>query len=182
MKFMRPLAVEKRQNDNTAAAAAAPRVSRSVGHSVNQSTSHHHPSLETIFINKIHNHQSFEPIMHPGGWCTYRCRVPGERARSHRQRRAGRIYRSTILHERIKQQEQHKPNESPQRQNPTQPTSTRASSSKWQCQRKGGAPNHSHINLPPDSRKVSNRIDGATRAKHRSEEGGARCATKVNAD
>ena len=103
MEFMRPLAVEKRQNDNTAAAAAPPppRVSRSVGHSVNQSTSHHHPSLETIFINKIHNHQSFEPIMHPGGWCTYRCRVPGERARSHRQRRAGRIYRSTILHERI---------------------------------------------------------------------------------
>ena len=39
--------------------------------------------------------------MHPGGWCTYLCRVPGERARSHRQRRAGRIYRSTILHERI---------------------------------------------------------------------------------
>ena len=41
--------------------------------------------------------------MHPGGWRTYRRspRVLGERARSHRQRRAGRIYRSTILHERI---------------------------------------------------------------------------------
>ena len=40
--------------------------------------------------------------MHPGGWCTYSCRVPGERARSHRQRRAAaRIYRSTKLHERI---------------------------------------------------------------------------------
>ena len=39
--------------------------------------------------------------MHPGGWCTYLRRVPGERARSHRHRRAGRIYRSTILHERI---------------------------------------------------------------------------------
>ena len=76
------------------------------------------------------------------------------------------------------QQEQHKPNESPRRKKPTQPTSTRASSSKWQCQRKGGAPNHSHINLPPDSRKVSNRIDDATSAKPRSEEGGARCAMK----
>ena len=55
--------------------------------------------------------------MHPRGWSTYAsCRVPGERARSHRHRRAGRIYRSTILHERIKQQEQHKPNESHQRQ------------------------------------------------------------------
>ena len=55
--------------------------------------------------------------MHPGGWCTYRCLVPGQRARSHRQRRVVvRIYRSTILHERIKQQEQHKPNESHQRQ------------------------------------------------------------------
>ena len=55
--------------------------------------------------------------MHPRGWCTYAsCRVPGERARSHRQRRVVRIYRSTILHERIKQQEQHKPNESHQRQ------------------------------------------------------------------
>ena len=39
--------------------------------------------------------------MHPGGWCTYICRVPGERARSHRQVRAQQIYRSTILHERI---------------------------------------------------------------------------------
>ena len=153
--------MEKRQNDNTAAAAAAPpppRVSRSVGHSVNQSTSHHHPSLETIFINKIHNHQSFEPIMHPGGWCTYICTVLGQRARSHRQRGPVRIYRSTILHERIKQQEQHKPNESTPTTIPTQPRSTRASSSKWQCQRKGGAPNHSHIstyrNLMPQKSAI----------------------------
>ena len=50
--------------------------------------------------------------MHPDGWCTYLRFVTGERARSHLQRRARRIYRSTILHERIKQQEQHKPNES----------------------------------------------------------------------
>ena len=63
--------------------------------------------------------------------------------------------------------------------NPIQSTSTRASSSKWQCQRKGGAPNHSHINLPQtNARKVSNRIDDATRAKPRSEEGGARCTMK----
>ena len=149
MEFMRPLAVEKRQNDNTAAAAAAAaaRVSRSVGHSVNQSTSHHHPSLETIFINKIHNHQSFEPIMHPGGWCTYLCHVLGQRARSHRQRRALRKYRSTILHERINSKSStNQTNHTNDKQ--TQPRSTRASSSKWQFQRKGGAPNHSHTNLP----------------------------------
>ena len=81
-------------------------VSQSLGRSLSQqATHHHHPSIVTIFINNIHNHQSFEPIMHPGGWCTYRCRVPGERARSHRQRRANHMYRSTILpcilHERI---------------------------------------------------------------------------------
>ena len=174
MEFIRRLAVEKeRQNDNT---AAPPRVSQSVGRSLSQQASHHHyPNIVTIVRNKIHNHQPFEPIMHPRGWSTYVCRVPGERARSHRQRRAVRPYRSTILHERINSKKQHKPNESPQRQNPTQPTSTRASSSKWQCQRKGGAPNHSHINLPhTDARKVSNRIDDATSAKPRSEEGGGR--------
>ena len=181
---MRPLAVEKRQNNNTAAAPPPPppRVSRSVGHSVNQSTSHHHPSLETIFINKIHNHQSFEPIMHPGGWCTYLCRVPGERARSHRQRRAVRIYRSTQLHERINSKSStNQTNHTNEKT--TQPTSPRASSSKWQCQRKGGAPNHSHINLPhTDARKVSNRIDDATSAKPRSEEGGGEVCNEVNAD
>ena len=101
MEFMRPLAVEKeRQNNNTAAAS---RVSQSVGRSLSQQASHHHyPSIVTIVRNNIHNHQPFEPIMHPRGWSTYAsCRVPGERARSHRHRRAGRIYRSTILHERI---------------------------------------------------------------------------------
>ena len=89
-------------------------VTRSLSHSVTQSTSHPSPPEHcNHHQNHIHNHQSFEPIMHPRGSCTYGiCRVPGERARSHRQRRARRIYRSTILHERIKQQEQHKPNES----------------------------------------------------------------------
>ena len=100
MEFIRRLAVEKeRRNNNT---AAPPRVSQSVGRSLSQQASHHHyPSIVTIVRNNFHNHQPFEPIMHPRGWCTYICRVPGERARSHRQRRAGRIYRSTILHERI---------------------------------------------------------------------------------
>ena len=100
MEFTRRLAVEKeRRNNNT---AAPPRVSQSVGRSLSQQASHHHyPSIVTIVRNNIHNHQPFEPIMHPRGWCTYICRVPGERARSHRQRRAGRIYRSTILHERM---------------------------------------------------------------------------------
>ena len=100
MEVMRPLAVEKeRRNNNTAAAS---RVSQSVGRSLSQQASHHHyPSIVTIVRNNFHNHQPFEPIMHPRGWCTYRCRVPGERARSHRHRRAGRIYRSTMLHERI---------------------------------------------------------------------------------
>ena len=101
MEFMRPLAVEKeRRNNNT---AAPPRVSQSVGRSLSQQASHHHyPSIVTIVRNNINNHQPFEPIMHPRGWNTYSsCRVPGERARSHRQRRVVRIYRSTILHERI---------------------------------------------------------------------------------
>jgi hypothetical protein len=161
MEFMRPLAVGKERQKQQHS-------SRTTGQSVTQSTSHpshHYPSIVTIFINNIHNHQSFEPIMHPGGWCTYLCRVLGERARSHRQRRALRIYRSTILHERINsesstnQRNYHKDKQ-------TQPRSTRASSSKWHCQRKGGAPNHSHINLPlADARKVSNRIDDATRGE-----------------
>ena len=143
MELMRPLAVEKeRQNNNTAAAS---RVSQSVGRSLSQqATHHHHSSIVTIFINNIHNHQSFEPIMHPGGWCTYLCHVLGQRARSHRQRRALRKYRSTILHERINSKSStNQTNHTNDKQ--TQPRSTRASSSKWQCQRKGGAPNHSHI-------------------------------------
>ena len=94
------MAVEKeRQNDNT---AAPPRVSQSVSRSLSQQASHHHyPSIVTIVRNNIHNHQSFKPIMHPRGWSTYVCRVPGERARSHRHRRVARIYRSTLLHERM---------------------------------------------------------------------------------
>ena len=67
MEFMRPLAVEKRQNDNTAAAAAAaaaPRVSRSVGHSVTQTASqpsppehcNHHQKQNPTIIN--HSSQS----------------------------------------------------------------------------------------------------------------------------
>jgi hypothetical protein len=132
---------------------------------------HHTARTVTIIINNIHNHQSFEPIMHPGGWCTYAsCRVPGQRARSHRQRRALRIYRSTTLHERINSKSS-TPQMNHTNDNPIQSTSTRASSSKWQCQRKGGAPNHSHTNLPQtDARKVSNRIDDAIRAKPRSPE------------
>ena len=63
MEFMRPLAVEKeRQNDNTA--AAAPRVSRSVGHSVTQTASqpsppehcNHHQKQNPTIIN--HSSQS----------------------------------------------------------------------------------------------------------------------------
>ena len=178
MEFIRRLAVEKeRRNNNTA--APPPRVSRSVGHSVNQSTSHHHPSLETIFINKIHNHQSFEPIMHPGGWCTYLCHVLGQRARSHRQRRALRIYRSTILHERINSksstnQTNHtndKPNTAKEHSCVQQQV---AVSKKRRC-----AKPLAHINLPqPDAPKVSNRIGDAISAKPRSEEGETRCAMK----
>ena len=75
------------------------------------------------------------------------------------------------------------PHPSPRRKIPTQPTSTCASCSKWQCQSKGGAPNHSHINLrSTDARKVSNRIDDATSAKPRSEEGGGEVCNEVNAD
>ena len=40
-----------------------------------------------------------------------------------------------------------------------------------------------HVNLPlPDARKVSNRIDDATSAKPRSEEGGGEVCNEVNAD
>ena len=113
--------------------------SQSVGRSLSQQASHHHyPSIVTIVRNNIHNHQSFEPIMHPRGWCTYRvriCRVPGERARSHRHRRALRIYRSTILHQRINSRSStNQTNHT--NDNPTQQRSIRAFSSKWHCERK----------------------------------------------
>ena len=141
---------ERNKNDNT---AAPPRVSESVGRSLSQpATHHHHSSIVTIIRNNIHNHQSFEPIMHPGGWCTYLRRVPGERARSHRHRRALRIYRSTPLHQRIHNKSSTNRTNHTNDKSIHSPRSTRVSSSKWQCQRKGGALNHSHINLhPPDA-------------------------------
>ena len=95
------ISMKKRQKRQQSSNTTNWSVGRSVTQSLSQPAINHHPSVVTIISNNIYNHQSFEPIMHPGASCTYRCRVPGERARSHRQRRAVRIYRSTILHERI---------------------------------------------------------------------------------
>ena len=163
--------------------AAAPRVSHSLSHSVNQ------PPITSLpehcnHLHKQHPQSSIIRANHASRWLVY-VPLPCSRRACTKSCSAS-SYSHILLHHTARtdqQQEQHKPNESPQRQNPTQPTSTRASSSKWQCQRKGGAPNHSHINLPhTDARKVSNRIDDATSAKPRSEEGGGEVCNEVNAD
>ena len=156
--------------------------SQSVSRSVTQSTSQ--PSSLPEHCNhrqKQHPQSSTIRANHASTWLEYVRQLPCSRRACTKSSSASSWSHISLHHtaRTDQQQEQHKPNESPQRQNPIQPTSTRASSSKWQCQRKGGAPNHSHINLPhTDARKVSNRIDDATSAKPRSEEGGARCAMK----
>ena len=156
--------------------------SQSVSRSVTQSTSQ--PSSLPEHCNhrqKQHPQSSIIRANHASRWLVY-VQMPCSRRACTKSSSASSSWSHISLRHTARtdqQQEQHKPNESPQRQKPIQPTSTRASSSKWQCQRKGGAPNHSHINLPhPDARKVSNRIDDATRAKPRSEEGETRCAMK----
>ena len=179
MEFMRPLAVGKeRQNDNTA--AAAQRVSQSVGHSVTQTASQPSPP------EHCNHHQKQNPtiINHSSQSCI---QVAGVRTDAVFPESVHEVIVSVELLAYIAPPDC--TNGSTVRAAQTKritittktihPTSTRASSSKWQCQRKGGAPNHSHINLPnTDARKVNNRIDEATRAKPRSEEGGARCAMK----
>ena len=178
IEFMRPLGKEtKRQHSSTTTTT-----SQSVSQSLSHPPINHHPRIVTIFrtTSTIINHSSQSCIQVAGvrtsavfpesvhevivsvelvayiapPYCTN-----GSTARAAQTKR---ITTTT---------------------NQTQPRSTRASSSKWQCQRKGGAPNHSHINLPhTDARKVSNRIDDATRAKPRSEEGGGEVCNEVNAD
>ena len=182
MEFMRPLALweKERQNDNTAAVAL--RVSQSVTHSLSQpAIHHHHPSIVTIFMNNIHNHQSlasqsciqmagvrtvavFEESVHvvivtvellaayiAPPFCTN-----GSTARA------------------AQNQTNHtndKPNTAKEHSCVQQQVA--ASKKKW-C-----STPLAHQNLPhADARKVSNRIDDAIRTKPRSEEGERRCAMK----
>ena len=159
--------------------------SQSVSRSVTQSTSQ--PSSLPEHCNhrqKQHPQSSSIRANHASRWLVY-VPLPCSRTACTKSSSASSSPHISLHHaaRTDQRQEQHKPNELHQRQINTQPRSTRASSSKWQCQRKGGAPNHSHINLPlADARKVSNRIDDATSAKPRSEEGGGEVCNEVNAD
>ena len=125
--------------------------SQSVSRSVTQSTSQ--PSSLPEHCNhrqKQHPQSSTIRANHASTWLVY-VQLPCSR-RACTKSSSPSSWSHISLHHTARtdqQQEQHKPNESPQRQNPIQPTSTRASSSKWQCQRKGGAPNHSHISTYP---------------------------------
>ena len=143
---MRPLAVEKeRQNDNTA--AAAQRVSQSVGHSVTQTASQPSPPEHCNHKHKPHPQSSTIRANHASRWLLYVRQLPCSRTACTKSSSAWRGPHISLHHTartdqtaRAAQTKRINTNDKP-----SQPRSTRASSSKWQCQRKGGAPNHSHI-------------------------------------
>ena len=156
--------------------------SQSVSRSVTQSTSQ--PSSLPEHCNhrqKQHPQSSTIRANHASTWLVY-VHMPCSRRACTKSSSASSWSHISLHHtaRTDQQQEQHKPNESPQRQN----TNTANEHSCVQQQvavskKRWCSKPLAHINLPlPDARKVSNRIDDATRAKPRSEEGGARCAMK----
>ena len=126
--------------------AAAPRVSQSLSHSVNQ------PPIISLpehcnHLHKQHPQSSIIRANHASTWLVYVRQLPCSRRACTKSSSASSRPHISLHH--TARTDQTARAAQTKRITPTtkttQPTSTRASSSKWQCQRKGGAPNHSHI-------------------------------------
>ena len=160
--------------------AAAPRVSHSLSHSVNQ------PPITSLpehcnHLHKQHPQSSIIRANHASRWLVY-VQMPCSR-RACTKSSSPSSWSHISLHHTARtdqQQEQHKPKRITTNDKPNTAKEHScvqqqvAVSKKRRC-----AKPLAHINLPhSDARKVSNRIGDAIRTKPRSEEGETRCAMK----
>ena len=146
MEFMRPLALWKKRDEMTTQQNHES-VSRSVTQSVTQPASHPSPPEHCDHRQKQHPQSSIIRANHASTWLVVYVHPPCSRKACTKSSSPSSPSYISLHHtaRTDQQQEQHKPKRITTTTNQTQPRSTRASSSKWQSQRKGGAPNHSHI-------------------------------------